>query len=71
MVVQAVPSVSPGKAAKYVRKMECFCFERQKLEAHAERNMPLRFELSPDIPEHIGQITLSYTLFDAGNFTVN
>lgn len=71
MTVQAVPSITPGRAAKYVRKFECFCFERQTLAKNEERDMPLRFELGSDLPEDIGQITLSYTLFDVSNFQVN
>lgn len=71
MTVQAVPSISPGYAAKYVRKFECFCFERQHLARHEERDMPLRFELSSDIPDKVGRITLSYTLFDVTEANVN
>ena len=33
MVGQAVPSVSPGQAALFFNKMECFCFNQQKLVA--------------------------------------
>ena len=64
MVAQAVPSVSPGRAAKHLRKVECFCFERQPLAAGEEAQLPLRFYLSPELPEDIDTITLSYTLFD-------
>ena len=64
MVAQAVPSVSPGRAAKYLRKIECFCFQRQPLAAGEASQLPLRFYLDPDLPEDIGTITLSYTLFD-------
>ena len=31
MVAQAIPSVSPGRGAKYFHKTECFCFEQQYL----------------------------------------
>ena len=33
MIAQAVPSVSPGRGAKYFHKPVCFCFEQQFLEA--------------------------------------
>ena len=33
---QAVPSVAPGYAAKYLHKIECFCFTQQRLEAGEE-----------------------------------
>ncbi len=65
MVAQAVPSVSPGLAAKYLNKVECFCFERQPLAAGAEAELPLRFMIDPDLPDHIHTLTLSYTLFNA------
>jgi len=64
MTVQAVPSVSPGLAAGFFSKIECFCFERQTLEAGEEREMPLRFIVSPELPEEMRTVTLSYTLFD-------
>jgi len=64
MVAHAVPSVSPGPAAAYFHKTECFCFEQQALSAGEEREMPLRFIIDPDLPKKIGTITLSYTLFD-------
>ena len=60
---QAVPSVSPGLAAEYLRKVECFCFSQQHLEAGEERQMPLRFYISEDLPKKIHTLSLSYTLF--------
>jgi len=60
---QAVPSVSPGYAAKYLHKVECFCFTQQHLEAGADQNMPVRFYLANDLPEEIHTLSLSYTLF--------
>ena len=60
---QAVPSVTPGLAAKYLHKIECFCFTQQRLEAGEERHMPLRFYVSDDLPDEIRTLSLSYTLF--------
>jgi cytochrome c oxidase assembly protein subunit 11 len=60
---QAVPSVSPGLAAKHFNKTECFCFTQQSLEARETRDMPIRFIVGTDISEDIEQITLSYTFF--------
>ena len=62
---QAVPSVSPGQAAGYFNKTECFCFTQQSLEGHETRDMPLRFVVGNDIPENINEITLSYTFFSS------
>lgn len=64
MVVQAIPSVTPGIAAKYLKKVECFCFTEQALGPHEEKEMPLRFVIDPNLPKEIKTITLSYTLFD-------
>jgi cytochrome c oxidase assembly protein subunit 11 len=64
MTVQAIPSVTPGIAAKYIKKTECFCFERQTLNGHEAMDMPLLFHVDTDLPAHIKTITLSYTLFD-------
>jgi len=60
---QAVPSVSPGQAAKYFNKTECFCFTQQELAARETRDMPLRFVVGTGISEDVGHITLSYTFF--------
>lgn len=64
MTVQAIPSVTPGLAAKYLKKTECFCFTQQTLNGHEAMDMPLLFHLDADLPEDIKTITLSYTLFD-------
>ena len=32
VVAQAIPSITPGYAAKYFSKMECFCFSQQTFE---------------------------------------
>ncbi len=64
MVGKAIPSVTPFKAADYLHKTECFCFESQKLEKGEELNMPLRFIVDRDIPADVNLLTLSYTLYD-------
>ena len=64
MIVQAIPSITPGIAAKYLKKTECFCFQQQQLNGHEAMNMPLIFHVDNDLPENIKTITLAYTLFD-------
>ncbi|HBQ03326.1 MAG TPA: cytochrome c oxidase assembly protein [Halieaceae bacterium] len=64
MIAQAIPSVSPSRAAEYFHKTECFCFEQQPLEGLGEAEMPLQFIIDQDLPSDIKTITLSYTLFD-------
>jgi len=65
MTVQAIPSVSPGLAAKFLKKTECFCFTRQTFKAGEVESMPVLFHLDPALPKNIHLLTLSYTLFDA------
>jgi len=64
VVAQAIPSVSPAVAADYLNKVECFCFQKQPLEAGEAKSFPLVFFIDPALPEHIKKLTLSYTLFD-------
>lgn len=64
MVGRAVPSVTPGRAAKYLHKVECFCFQAQRFEAGESRRMPVVFYVDGALPEDIDTITLSYTFFD-------
>lgn len=65
VVGQAVPSVSPGQAALYFKKIECFCFQRQELKPGEMKEMPLTFYVSPDLPEGVETITLSYAFYSA------
>lgn len=62
-VGQAVPSVVPGAAARHFQKTECFCFESQQFAPGEGRDMPVRFILDPELPQHIDTITLSYTFY--------
>lgn len=64
VVGQAVPSVSPGLAAAYFQKIECFCFNQQPLKANESVEMALQFYVDPELPEDISTLTLSYTLYD-------
>lgn len=65
MTVQAIPSVSPGLAAKYIKKTECFCFIQQTFSAGEHRDMPVLFHIDKEIPKNISTLSLSYTLFNA------
>ena len=64
MVAQAIPSVSPGRGAKYYHKTECFCFEQQYLAAGESITIPVKFIIDPEIPRDISSLALGYTLFD-------
>lgn len=60
---RAVPSVTPGIGAAHLKKIECFCFVNQSLKPGEEKEMPLRFFVSSEIPEDVSEMTLSYTFF--------
>ncbi|MGA6100119.1 cytochrome c oxidase assembly protein [Stutzerimonas marianensis] len=64
MTAQAVPSVSPAKAAAYFHKTECFCFTQQVLQPGERIEMPVRFIVDRDLPADVRHLTLAYTLFD-------
>ncbi|HYF97700.1 MAG TPA: cytochrome c oxidase assembly protein [Coxiellaceae bacterium] len=64
ITVQAIPSVSPGIAAKHLKKTQCFCFTQQTLGPHEEMTMPVIFHLDNSLPTDIHELTLSYTLFE-------
>ena len=71
MTVQAIPSVTPVIAAKFINKTECFCFTQQTLNGHEAMEMPLLFHLDIGLPLDIKTITLAYTLFDVTDRVTN
>ena len=62
---QAIPSVTPGIASVYLKKIECFCFVNQSLKPGETKVMPLRFFVDPAIPKDVSEMTLSYSFFEA------
>jgi cytochrome c oxidase assembly protein subunit 11 len=64
MTAQAIPSISPSKAAAFFHKTECFCFSQQVLQPGERIEMPVRFIVDRDLPQDVKHLTLSYTLFD-------
>jgi cytochrome c oxidase assembly protein subunit 11 len=66
MDAQAIPSYAPQQAANFFKKMECFCFQQQTLEANEARQMPVSFFIDPALPKEVKTITLSYTFFEVG-----
>ncbi|KAI9208632.1 cytochrome c oxidase assembly protein COX11, mitochondrial-like protein [Polychytrium aggregatum] len=61
-------SVVPPKAAQYFNKIQCFCFDEQKLNAKEEVDMPVFFYIDPEFAydpwmQDIKHITLHYTFF--------
>lgn len=64
IVGQAIPNVVPWQATGYFNKTECFCFREQALQAGESKEMSVRFTVSPDLPEGINSLTLSYTFMN-------
>jgi len=60
---QAVPSYAPQLAARYFKKLDCFCFTRQELKPGETRQMPVVFVVDSSLPADVHTITLSYTFF--------
>ena len=63
-------NVVPFNAGPYFNKIQCFCFEEQRLNPHEEVDMPVFFYIDPDIVddpnlENLETITLSYTFFQS------
>ena len=66
----ATYNVQPSQAAFYFNKIQCFCFEEQRLEAGEEIDMPVFFYIDPDFIrdpnlQGVHDISLSYTFFES------
>ncbi|KAA8497077.1 Cytochrome c oxidase assembly protein COX11, mitochondrial [Porphyridium purpureum] len=64
----ATYNVTPNKAGIYFNKIQCFCFEEQRLNPDEEIEMPVFFYIDPEFSEDpkmrdVRDITLSYTFF--------
>lgn len=69
----ATYSVTPAQVAPYFSKIQCFCFEEQRLNAGETVDMPVFFFIDPDFcmdptMNKIDTITLSYTFFSQLTF---
>jgi cytochrome c oxidase assembly protein subunit 11 len=69
-------NVMPAQAGPYFNKIQCFCFEEQKLRAGEEVDMPIFFFIDPEFItdsncQDIDEITLSYTFFNAKSIDPN
>lgn len=66
---QAIPSYAPQSATPHFKKVECFCFKQQTLQANEARQMPVVFFIDPALPREVKTITLSYTFFEVAGTT--
>lgn len=63
-------NVVPFEAGQHFNKIQCFCFEEQRLNPYEEVDMPVFFYIDPEFcddpkMEKVDVITLSYTFFEA------
>lgn len=63
-------NVIPFEAGQYFNKIQCFCFEEQRLNPNEQVDMPVFFYIDPEFTEDpamakVDTITLSYTFFEA------
>ena len=61
-------NVTPQQAGVYFNKIQCFCFEEQKLRPGEKIDMPVFFYVDPEFAtdpklRSFNQLTLSYTFF--------
>ncbi len=61
---QAVPSYGPQLAARYFKKLDCFCFTQQTLQPGESRQMAVVFVLDHGLPDDVSTVTLSYSFFE-------
>eukprot|EP01134_Creolimax_fragrantissima_P006598 CFRG6598T1 len=66
-------NVIPFEAGQYFNKIQCFCFEEQRLNPDEQVDMPVFFYIDPEFAEDpfmakVNTITLSYTFFESKSF---
>eukprot|EP01128_Nolandella_sp_AFSM9_P008591 TRINITY_DN5279_c0_g1_i1.p1 TRINITY_DN5279_c0_g1~~TRINITY_DN5279_c0_g1_i1.p1 ORF type:complete len:304 (+),score=76.55 TRINITY_DN5279_c0_g1_i1:142-1053(+) len=67
--------VNPPVAGRYFEKIECFCFDEQRIGPGETVDMPVLFTINPDINQHeslrdVYDLTLSYTFFRSNDQSV-
>ena len=72
IVAHATYNVEPDTSGIYFNKIQCFCFNEERLEPHQKINMPVVFYVDPAVAKdpdmaHVDTITLSYTFLRSTN----
>ena len=72
IVAHATYNVTPLNSGIYFNKIQCFCFNEERLDPHQKVEMPVVFYVDPafaDDPDNasVDTITLSYTLLRSAN----
>ncbi len=72
IVGRAIYNVTPEQTGAYFHKIQCFCFNEQRLEPGEEVRMPVIYYVDPDIlndpnAKDVSEITLSYTFMEAAD----
>jgi cytochrome c oxidase assembly protein Cox11 len=70
IVGHATFNVTPDKVGIYFKKVQCFCFTEEKLDAHRTVQMPVQFFVDPRMGADpatgdVADITLSYEFFES------
>ena len=69
----ATYNVQPNKVGQYFNKVQCFCFEEQRLRGKEEVDMPVLFYVDPEFARDpamrdVRSLVLSYTFFKSDDF---
>lgn len=72
IVGRAIFNVSPETTGAYFHKIQCFCFNEQRLEPGEQVRMPVIYYVDPEMlndpsARDVSEITLSYTFMEAAD----